>query len=66
MTKKPASRATGETGSLAFDYANALIAQRLSGNNRGQAAQGSKSHDHPPGALRNNHSSGGKKKDSAR
>ncbi len=38
MTKKHASFAANSSGSLAFDYANALVAQRL-GSGRVQAAQ---------------------------
>lgn len=63
MTKKPAGRAANATGSLAFDYANALIARRLGGNYQTQPGHSGKSHDQ---ALRAVHHVGAKKKESAR
>lgn len=63
MTKKPAGRAANATGSLAFDYANALIARRLGGTYQAQTAHSGKSHSQ---ALRTAHHVDAKKKDGAR
>lgn len=39
MTKQSASHVASGSGSLAFDYANALVAQRLGGTSRPQPTQ---------------------------
>ncbi|WP_124596085.1 hypothetical protein [Burkholderia stagnalis] len=39
MTKKTATTAAGSTGSLAFQYAHTLVAQRLGGSYQAQAKQ---------------------------
>ncbi|KGC85428.1 hypothetical protein DO71_4124 [Burkholderia pseudomallei] len=40
MTKKPATTMAGNGGSLAFQYAHTLVAQRLSGSNQAQSTHG--------------------------
>lgn len=64
MTKKSAS---GSTGSLAFDYANALVARRLSDSYRGQSTLPSgKPHNYASSALRSTSGLSANKKSSVR